>query len=189
MQSPKPLAQLAREIEAKIQEIFDELDLSLDDNYTKAYKIFSYIVNNVRYDESIMAEKSEASKLYSYDECIIRDIYRCLCENRAVCTSEADAIAYMYQKLGIPVITMIIKNDQKNLLHEIVVCELNNRLCYCDSTLVREMIEKGIVNYVAPYVFKFDQKTYFQDFRPGYKILSVRDATDVSKFIDKDNIY
>ena len=186
MENTKPLTQIAREIEEKIQEIFNELDFSLDDNYMKAYKIFNYIVNNVRYDESIMAEKGKDYDIYSYDECIIRDMYRCLCENRAVCTSEADAIAYMYQKLGIPVTTMRIRNEQKGLLHELVVCELNNRLCYCDSTLVRGMIEKGIVNYVAPYVFKFDQKTYFQDFRPGYKILSVRDATDVSKFVDQD---
>ena len=189
MDNTKTVAQMAREIEAKVKEIFDNLDFSLDDNFMKAYKLFNYVVKNAKYDTSIGEEKGQDIQNYTYDECVVRDIYRCLCEKRTLCTSEANALAYMYDKLGIPVMTMRLKNQTKGYIHEVICFVLDDRMYYGDSTMVRTMINRGDIAFVEPYVFNIDQDTYFKVFRPDYKILSTRKPTDVSKFVNQDKTY
>ena len=165
------LLEKATAIDKKINKIFDELNIDLSEKGNKtenAFKLFKYVVENTKYDNSIMNEKDHDSTLIGME---INDIYRTLVENRGVCSSYSSALSLMFRKAGIESthITIADKGDIPSGVHEVVTMNLENGKRICDPTLVQSALNDGTIPDVKEKIFAFEEKIFFDNLYGGEK--------------------
>lgn len=160
-------------IKVKIEEIFKHLNIeggSIQQQKRNAYALFEYIIKNSSYDSRIMTEKkSVANDMFTLE---VIDIYRCLCENRSVCASDAAALSLMYRCAGIDSqhLTIAEKGDIPQGVHEVVKMRFGDEIFICDPTLVRTCLEQGNIPDISPSVFAFTPNKFFEILYPSKEI-------------------
>lgn len=160
-------------IKVKIEEIFKHLNIegdSIQKQKRNAYVLFEYVIKNSNYDYRIMEEKRAVANDMFTQEVI--DIYRCLCENRSVCTSDAAALSLMYRCAGIDSrhLTIAEKGDIPQGVHEVVKMRFGDEIFICDPTLVRTCLEQGNIPDISPSVFAFTPNKFFEILYPSKEI-------------------
>lgn len=164
-----------KEIGEKTNKIFKKLGIEASSdfitNYNNAYSLFKYVVENSKYDKNIMLEKAVSpDDLFDME---VRDIHKCLCEGRSVCTSDAATLAFLYKTIGIESyhVTIADKNsDEPEHVHEVVKFNLGGEDAFCDPTLTRTLIEKGIIANVDEALFAIDNDKFFGILYPDLEI-------------------
>lgn len=172
-------------IKEKISSIFEQLNInpneSQETKFQDAYKLFKYIVYNSTYDQHIMEEKGhEKSDIQNME---ISDIYRCLCENRSVCTSDAASLSLLYRMIGIDSkhITIGDKGSTPKGIHEVVLCKFNDKDLICDPTLTRNAIKEGNIQDTNPKIFLFSPNDFFSVIYPEKEIKFQHDPINLSE--------
>ncbi len=148
---------------------------NIDEKMYEIFKIFKYIVTNAKYDyNAFIAKRQDIKNNLTLGEVIIKDIYRCLCENATVCSGYATAMAYLLKKIGIKASheTISPPNKDKNRYHEVVVFENQGKTYISDPTLIRLSIDKGILKKATISNFCYDRETYFTKIRPNWETVA-----------------
>lgn len=163
-------------IREEIAHIFKECGIDPKKNYNDAEKyrnafmLFKYVVENAKYDINIMNEKQEDTKdIYIL---IAKDIYRCLCEHRCVCSSDAAALSLLFEQAGIPSrhLTIAEIGEEPIGAHEVVSFDIAGKTMLCSPTEVRTALEKGIIPDVHPSVFAFTPNDFFSKLYPTKEV-------------------
>ena len=147
-------------------------ELNLDRNYMNAFKIFKYLVLNSKYDKDKLWEKQEDLKNgLPFDDVVLKEIYRCICEQKTVCTGYTSAMVYLLNKIGIPASQESIAppSDDKRLYHAIVVFMSNGEEKICDPTLAKMLLTSGNIKKVTLNQFTYSRDVYFGKIRPSWK--------------------
>lgn len=171
--SEKLVEDYCSKIRVKIKEIFKHLNIegdSIQKQKRNAYALFEYVIKNSNYDNRIMKEKGTvANDAFTLE---VIDIYRCLCENRSVCTSDAAALSLMYRCAGIDSqhLTIAEKGDIPQGVHEVVKMRFGDEIFICDPTLVRTCLEQGNIPDISPSVFAFTPNKFFEILYPSKEI-------------------
>ena len=82
------------ELTAAVNEAIDSLNMENDDDYTKVYKIYNYICDNVDYD---------FENLYDDTYMLKYTAYAAMCDGTAVCQGYAVLFYRMCKEVGVPV--------------------------------------------------------------------------------------
>lgn len=162
---------LAMDIKNAIDQIFSRPEIcSAKTQKELAFELFKYIVMNSKYDDSILDEKMREIN-YDIDCMEIKDIHRCLCKHRSICTSDAAALSLLLRTAGIPSahLTIADKVDDEGV-HEVVKVYLDNQQYICDPTLTRTCLENGVIPNVNPSVFAFPKEVFFEIIYPSKEI-------------------
>ncbi len=93
----------------------------------------------------------------------IKDIYRCLCEHRSICSSDAASLALLFRRAGITSthITIAEKGCEPTGIHEVVKMEFDGQQFICDPTLVRTSLENQDIPNINTSVFAFTPDKFF----------------------------
>ncbi len=145
---------------------------NLDRNYMNAFKIFKYLVTNSEYDKNKLWEKQKDLKNgLPFDDVVLKEIYRCICEQKTVCTGYTSAMVYLLNKIGIPASQESIAppSDDKRLYHAIVVFMANGEEKICDPTLAKMLLTSGNIKKVTLNQFTYSRDVYFGKIRPSWK--------------------
>ena len=175
-------------IKEQISQIFKQLKIEESNNpkvqFKNAYLLFEYIINNSHYDESIMDEKEqETEDSLSIFDMEINDIYRCICEHRSVCTSDASALSLLYRMCGIDSkhITIGEFGDKPEGVHEVVLMTLDGKPLIGDPTLVRTAIRDGNISGLNTKVFTFSAEDFFKTLYPTREIKYVHNPISLDR--------
>lgn len=147
-------------------------EFNLDRNYMNAFKIFKYLVTNSEYDKDKLWEKQKDLKNgLPFDDVVLKEIYRCICEQKTVCTGYTSAMVYLLNKIGIPASQESIAppSDDKRLYHAIVVFMSNGEEKICDPTLAKMLLTSGNIKKVTLNQFTYSRDVYFGKIRPSWK--------------------
>ncbi len=149
--------------------------LQVDEKMYDAFKIFKYLVTNVKYDQNAFIEKrKDIENHLSFNEIVIKDIYRCLCENKTICTGYACSMVYLLKKIGVEASheTISPENKDKNRYHEVVVFENQGKTYISDPTLIRVLIDKEEIKKPTINNFCYEKDVYFDKIRPGWLVVA-----------------
>lgn len=171
-------------INKKIDNIFNKLSLNFENESLKiknAFKLFKYIIENSKYDEKIMQEKkSEAKTAHDIFEFEVNDIYKCLCEGRSVCSSDAATLSLLFRRAGIDSIHLTIAENGISSVHEVVEMKFGKKIFICDPTLTRTLLETDPSIKLNPSIFAFSPQDFFSRIYPNYEVVYEHDPIDTS---------
>ncbi|MDR3150374.1 MAG: hypothetical protein LBU14_01830 [Candidatus Peribacteria bacterium] len=107
-----------------------------------------------------MEEKEVDSSIEALET---NDIYKCLIENRSVCSGDAASLSLLLNEIGIQSthITIADKKDN-NGVHEVVSLKIGGEDYICDPTLIRSALKDRNIPKISPRVFLFSPKDFFQ---------------------------
>lgn len=172
---------IREEINKTIDIVFDKLDVVKSSNmgvqYSNIYKIFKYLVLTSTYDQNIMSEKLEDDGI-PLDIMETKDIYRCLCQHRSVCTSDSAALALMLRRCGILSAHATIADKEMKSVHEITLFKLENELYVGDVTQIRTILP-NIDNVVTSKMTQIPLIDYFTFISPDREIKCIHDPIEI----------
>ena len=149
--------------------------LQVDEKMYDAFKIFKYLITNTKYDQNAFTEKrKDIENHLTFDEIVIKDIYRCLCKNKTICTGYACSMVYLLEKIGIKASheTISPPSKDKNKYHEVVVFENQGKTYISDPTLIRILIDKAEIKKPTINNFCYEKDYYFNKIRPNWIVVA-----------------
>lgn len=146
--------------------------------FENAFKLFKYVIENSKYEDAIMEEKSQTG---DYFEMCAIDAHRCLCKHRSVCTSDATALSLLFEQAGISSqhLTIAEIGSTPKGVHEVVSFNIGEKKFICDPTLVRTALENHNIPEVHPSVFAFTPNDFFDTLYPTKEIKFEHDSLKI----------
>ena len=134
-------------------------------------KLLDYVVRNSKYDETIIQEKRmQAESGITPYQLEILDIYRCLCEHRSVCSSDAGALSLLLRRAGLQSEHILIEKNN-GTFHDVATVQIEGKILYCDPTLTREGLAKGQITD-SKTLFGLEKKDFMTLYPKSKKVLS-----------------
>ena len=178
---------LVNDIDKKTREILNSpMITGTDSQFDKAFNLFKYVITNSTYDENVLQEKSKEDirEPLSFYKMQVRDLHRCLCENRGVCSSDAITLSYLFSCIGINSSHLTIADKALEHIHQIVKFELNGKEYFCDATLVRSAFEKGAIPNIDKQIFALSRDVMFGKLHPNSEIRAEFPSMDLHTLKD-----
>lgn len=176
------------EINGKIDEIFQELNIKKTTDQTLkaiyAFRAFKYIVQNTKYDMMIGNERYYEQDVLNRTgrQIVAYDIYRCLIQNRAVCSGFALALSEMFKRIGIPHRAACLSVKEDGTQHIILIAMIDGKECYCDPTRINELYQMVGEGAIRSEFMKSSRDLYFNALTKGiYQFDSFMESFDLTE--------
>lgn len=155
----------------------------------RAYQLYKYIIESSTYDLSILQEKQK--EIPTEETLQFKEIYKCLCEHRSICTGDSYALALLLRTIGISAVHVGIKNKpqyqfdektgQRLRGHMVVKFTLGEQEYFCDPTTFRDVVAQTKTP-LNQNLFAFPKQVFFGALFPKkeisydkFKVLSLKE--------------